>query len=80
VPNDKDARALWDAFQTYLQDQEKMVVSDFSDLVAIQGDSPRDMARFRSILATCKQTEDADLARLRLAQDAYAVAKNIPRF
>jgi hypothetical protein len=77
VPSGKEAQELWNAFQTYLIHQENMVTGEFKELVSIRSDSSPDMDRFRTILGRCKETEDADLARLHQAEAAFETAHGI---
>jgi len=74
VPSTKEAQELWNAFQTYLKNQQRMVTDDFQELVAIKTDPGRDMEYFRSVVGRCKEVEDADLARLRKAETAFEQA------
>ena len=36
VPSGREAQELWNAFQTYLKDQQRIVTGDFQELVAIK--------------------------------------------
>src|SRR5262245_44182991 len=74
VPPGAEARELWSAYLVYITDQEGMVTRDFEELIGILGSPTPDMARFREILARCKQIEDADLERFHQAEAAYAKA------
>ena len=77
VPSGKEAQDLWNAFQTYLKDQQQIVTGDFQELVALRTDPTGDMDRFRTVLDRCKDIEDADLARLHKAEAAFETAHGI---
>ena len=74
VPSGREAQELWNAFQTYLKDQQRIVTGDFQELVAIKIGQTGDPDRFRTVLARCKEIEDADLARLHKAEAALELA------
>jgi hypothetical protein len=75
VPEQKEAKEFWNAFEAFLGNQEKMVKNDFKDLAAAM--SANDKGKLMSILDRIQQVENGDLNRLREAQAAFAKANNI---
>jgi hypothetical protein len=78
VPTGREAQELWNAFQTYLRDEERIVTEDFRELVTILSEPTPDRDRFQAVLDRSKHIEDTDLARLHQAEATYATAHGMP--
>jgi hypothetical protein len=86
VPLGRSARALYDAEQTFLDGQERIIQKDFAEIVQIvkkhdmtdQKTHIRDRQReIKPILARAAKQEQADLAPLQEAWRAFAAEHNI---
>lgn len=76
-PDTVEAKEFYQAFQTLLTNQEKMIRVDFKEIVEIQSSPTPDIARFSAVFQSIQAQESQDLTKLRAAQAKFASANNI---
>lgn len=81
VPNDASSKALYDAYQKFLQGQESMSTNEFSQIVKCAEDASIPTAQkvntIVPLIKTVEQRENTDLTALKAAQSTFATEHHI---